>query len=81
MKYTDLLKRAYRITVRYKVLWLFGILLALTSGSGGNVPQWRMVDARAAICPSPAWIAWASLAWIGRRWRPSSLPVAVLSSS
>lgn len=53
MKYTDLLKRAYQITVRYKVLWLFGILLALTSGSGGNVPQWRMGGREGRDLPIP----------------------------
>lgn len=36
MNYTQLLKRAFQITKRYKVLWIFGILLALTSGGGGG---------------------------------------------
>ena len=36
MNYGDLLKRAARITWRYKVLWIFGILLALTAGGGGG---------------------------------------------
>ena len=36
MHYTDLIKRAWKITWRYKVLWIFGILLALTSGGGGG---------------------------------------------
>ncbi len=40
MNYTQLIKRAYEITRRYKVLWLFGILLALTSGSGSGT-GWR----------------------------------------
>ncbi|MGC8779777.1 MAG: DUF7544 domain-containing protein [Anaerolineae bacterium] len=53
MKHTDLLKHAYQITVRYRVLWLFGILLALTSGSGGNVPQWRTGGRRGADLPIP----------------------------
>ena len=35
MHYTDLIRRAWQITWRYKVLWIFGILLALT-GSGGS---------------------------------------------
>ena len=36
MSYSQLIKRAFEITRRYKVLWIFGILLALTSGGGGG---------------------------------------------
>lgn len=36
MNYTDTIKRAARITWRYKVLWILGILLALSGGGGGN---------------------------------------------
>lgn len=36
MHYTDLIQRAWRITWRYKVLWIFGILLALASGGGSS---------------------------------------------
>jgi hypothetical protein len=36
MHYTNLLQRAWKITWRYKVLWIFGILLALASGGGGS---------------------------------------------
>jgi hypothetical protein len=36
MNHSDLIKRAFRITWRYKVLWIFGILLALTSGGGSG---------------------------------------------
>ncbi|MDQ1301899.1 MAG: hypothetical protein QG637_1821 [Chloroflexota bacterium] len=36
MSYSQLIKRAFEITRRYKALWIFGILLALTSGSGGG---------------------------------------------
>jgi hypothetical protein len=36
MNYTRLINRAFQITWRYKVLWIFGVLLALTSGSGGG---------------------------------------------
>jgi len=36
MNYTDIIKRAARLTWRYKVLWILGILLALSGGSGGN---------------------------------------------
>ncbi len=38
MDYWNLLERAWRITWRYRMLWVFGILVALTSrgGSGGS---------------------------------------------
>jgi len=36
MNHSDLIKRALTLTWRYKVLWIFGILLALTSGGGGS---------------------------------------------
>ena len=38
MNYTDLLKRAFHLTWRYKPLWLFGFILALCGGgqSGGG---------------------------------------------
>lgn len=35
MNQIDLVKRAFRLTLRYPVLWIFGILVALTSGGGG----------------------------------------------
>jgi len=36
VEYTKILGRAWRITWRHKALWLFGFLLALTSGGGGG---------------------------------------------
>jgi len=36
MNHIKILKRALNITVNYRVLWIFGILLALTSGGGGG---------------------------------------------
>jgi hypothetical protein len=36
MNYTEIIKRAARITWRYKVLWILGILLALSGGGGGG---------------------------------------------
>lgn len=41
MNQVALVKRAFAITRRYRVLWLFGILIALTAGGsgGGNVPN------------------------------------------
>lgn len=38
MDYGKILRRAFRITLRYKALWLFGFILALL-GSGGNFGQ------------------------------------------
>ncbi|MDY6876883.1 MAG: hypothetical protein SWK90_11875 [Chloroflexota bacterium] len=39
MDHINILKRAWEITWRYRVLWIFGIILALTTASGGNGPQ------------------------------------------
>lgn len=36
MKHMQILKRAWNILWSYKTLWVFGIILALTSGSGGG---------------------------------------------
>lgn len=36
MKHIDIIKRAWQILWNYKILWIFGILLALTSTSPGN---------------------------------------------
>ena len=39
MDHVGILKRAFHITRRYRVLWIFGILLALFSSSGGSGPN------------------------------------------
>jgi hypothetical protein len=36
MKQTDIVKRAFHLTFRYPVLWIFGILVALTAGGRGG---------------------------------------------
>ena len=36
MNHIKILKRALNITVNYRALWIFGMLLALTSGSGSG---------------------------------------------
>jgi hypothetical protein len=36
MNHVNILKRALNITVNYRVLWIFGILLALTASGGGG---------------------------------------------
>jgi len=62
MNHTRLIRRACEITWRYKVLWLFGILLALTSGGGGGGNN----GARFSSQPIPGldrlgWIEWQAL--------------------
>ncbi len=42
MKHTDILKRAFQISWRYRALWLFGFLLALCSGGSGGSGNFRM---------------------------------------
>lgn len=49
-QYVDLIKRAFHISWRYRVLWVFGFFLALCSGSfngsgGGNFPADSMGSA------------------------------------
>lgn len=36
MNYTETLKRAFKITIKYRALWLFGFFLALCGGGGGG---------------------------------------------
>ena len=36
MNHINILKRSFNITANYRVLWIFGMLLALTSGGGGG---------------------------------------------
>jgi hypothetical protein len=36
MKHTEVLKRAWKNLVSYRALWIFGIILALTTASGGR---------------------------------------------
>lgn len=36
MRHLELLKQSFRITWRYRALWIFGFLLALCSGGGGS---------------------------------------------
>lgn len=36
MEHTDVLKRAWMNVISYRALWMFGIILALTTGSGGG---------------------------------------------
>mgnify|MGYP000659292038 CR=1 FL=1 len=36
MDYVKILKRAWETTWRYRALWVFGIILAITTASGGS---------------------------------------------
>ena len=42
MDHIKILKRAFEITRTYRVLWIFGILLALTTAGRGGSPNYRM---------------------------------------
>ncbi|MFZ2359868.1 MAG: hypothetical protein WA040_11050 [Anaerolineae bacterium] len=57
MNYTDIIKRAARLTWRYKVLWILGILLALSGGSGGNTLTYTFNGNSGGMVPprSPVW--------------------------
>ena len=69
MKQTEIVKRAFRLTLRYPVLWIFGILIALTSGGGnwGNSIQY-VFDRNGGATPQMPGIervsagAWAGIA-------------------
>jgi hypothetical protein len=55
MHHTDLIKRAWKITWRFKVLWIFGILLALAGGGGsGGGGSSGGSGGRAGIPPMPS---------------------------
>ena len=36
MDYIAIFKRAFKLTIKYRALWLFGFFLALCSGSSGG---------------------------------------------
>ena len=57
MNYTEIIKRAARLTWRYKVLWILGILLALSGGSGGNSITYTFNGNSGGMVPpmSPIW--------------------------
>lgn len=65
MNHAQLIKRAYEITRRYKVLWLFGILLALTSGSRGGT-GWRGGSGNTGGWPFPGQIPGLDRLGLGR---------------
>jgi hypothetical protein len=60
MNTIDLVKRAARLTWRYKVLWILGILLALSGGSGGSGgnPFTYTFNGNAGNAGTPMWPNW-----------------------
>ncbi|MDD2695150.1 MAG: hypothetical protein PHD58_04435 [Anaerolineales bacterium] len=59
MKHTQILKHAWNILWEYKALWLFGVILALTSGGGfsggGNQISYRQSMERSFEFPRGEW--------------------------
>lgn len=57
MNHSAILKRAFQITKRFRVLWLFGILVALTSGgsSGGGGAQYNVNSTEPQSGNIPGW--------------------------
>jgi hypothetical protein len=60
MNTINLVKRAARLTWRYKVLWILGILLALSGGSGGSGgnPFTYTFNGNAGNAGTPMWPNW-----------------------
>lgn len=59
MNYSALLQRAFNITKRFRVLWLFGILVALTGGgtsSGSSGLQYRFDESDLQRTNWPDWL-------------------------
>jgi hypothetical protein len=69
MKQTEIVKRAFWLTLRNPVLWIFGILVALTSGGGWGGSQYNFdQSSTGGALPQAPWLervspgAWAGLA-------------------
>lgn len=58
MNTIDLIKRAARLTWRYKVLWILGILLALSGGSGGGNSLTYTFNGNGNGAAAPMWPNW-----------------------
>lgn len=56
MNHTGLLRRALDITRRYPVLWIFGILVALTAGGAGGAPNFQWNMGGNDLANPPAWL-------------------------
>jgi hypothetical protein len=67
MKQTEIVKRAFRLTFRYPVLWIFGILIALTSGGGswGNGSNYNFDRSGSAMPQIPGIERVSPTAWVG----------------
>jgi hypothetical protein len=44
MEHTKVLKRAWHMVTKYRALWIFGVILALTTASASNPFTWRAND-------------------------------------
>ncbi len=57
MDHLKILKRAFAITLNYRVLWVFGIILALTASNGGSPNSRASFDADGGGAPGtgPGW--------------------------
>ncbi len=44
MEHTKVLKRAWHMVTKYRALWIFGVILALTTASASNPLTWRAND-------------------------------------
>lgn len=56
MNYGALLRRAWEITRKYRVLWLFGILVALTAGGSSPNVNWQTSGADFDTSDWPNWL-------------------------
>ncbi|HNT74994.1 MAG TPA: hypothetical protein PKH77_08255 [Anaerolineae bacterium] len=52
MDHAKILKRAWHIVLQYRVLWIFGLILALTTVSPGSQSSYRAGSSDAVITPS-----------------------------
>ncbi len=61
MNQIELVKRAAKLVWRYRVLWLFGILLALTSGSGGPNFNYTFGNNKSSGAPFDGFPSWSGI--------------------
>lgn len=52
MDHAKILKRAWHVLVQYRVLWIFGLILALTTVSPGSQSSYQFGSSDAVITPS-----------------------------
>jgi hypothetical protein len=52
MNHTMILRRSFELVRRYRVLWILGILLALTAGGGGGNPTATLSNGGTTLAPT-----------------------------